>query len=173
MLGFLVRGLFVAAFNVAKSGCQNLEKSASVAFVFFSLAVNVPTCIPWFHPNSSPSHLHSLTLPVSVCDYSPLSIPAPRNLILSVSSTSVSSFQGLPNQSQSLTRYLQLSFSASLLIAHLICHHCPHTGTGPLFSFQFWIHSLLVIVLFQAPFWPCLSTALCWKHFLPLSGGRL
>lgn len=136
MLGFLVHGLFVAAFNVAKSGYQNLEKFASVAFVFL-YAVNVPTCIPWSHPNSSPSHLHSLTLPISVSDYSPLSIPAPRNLFLSVSSTSVSSFQALPNQSQSLTRYLQLSFSASFLIAHLICRHCPHTGTGPLFCFSF------------------------------------
>lgn len=51
MLGFLVHGLFVAAFNVAKSGYQNLEKFASVAFVFFMqwmyrLAFHGPIQIP-------------------------------------------------------------------------------------------------------------------------------
>lgn len=82
---------------------------------------------------------------------SPLSMPAPRNLILSVSATFVSSFQALPNQSQNLIRYLWLSFSDSLLVAHLICHRCPDTDTGPLscFPVYFCTRSLLVMVLPQ------------------------
>lgn len=128
------------------------SRKVSVQPLFVLLyAVNVLTCITWLHPISSPSHLHSLTRPTLISGYSPLSLPAPRNFILSVSSTFVSLFQALPNQSQNLIRYLRLSFSASLLVAHLICHHCPHTDTGPLscFPFQFCTHSLLVIFLSQ------------------------
>lgn len=92
------------------------------------------------HPSSRPSHIIRPPLPRP--GYSSLSMPAPRNLILSVSSPFVASFQALPNQSQKLIRYLWLSFSASLLVAHLICRCCPDTDTGPL--------SCLVLYLFSA-----------------------
>lgn len=50
---------------------------ASAVFVFL-YAVNILTCIPRLHPNASPSH--SLTLPIPISKYSPLSIPATKNL---------------------------------------------------------------------------------------------
>lgn len=135
MLSFLVCGLFVAAFNIAKSGCQNLDKFVNAAFIFSSLC-SVYSDLHYmvafkFQPQSQsdPSYPDS--------GYSPLSPLAPRNLILSISSTFVSLFQALPNQSQNLIRYLQLRFSASLLVAHLICRHCPYTDTGPLPCFPF------------------------------------